>query len=377
MAAKITKLTPAQLARIPEVRDQWLATGLSTERADRPRAEAGVRLAYEAAGLEPPKIIVWLDSPMAGTIGAALLSGTKAAGAQVRAQVGAQVWAQVRDQVRDQVGAQVWAQVGDQVWDQVGAQVGAQVRGQVWGQVGGQVRDQVGAQVYRAVWGQHDVGWLSFYAYFAEVCGLDAAKRLRGLSEVAAASGWWWPFSGVVILTERPTVLARDMENRLHSDTGPALLYPDGFGIWAIHGLRVDRRIIEAPETLTAAEVRDEPNAETRRHMLDRYAGLRGSAAAGRWLADMGRKPISQVDITAKMQPSGLSIWRMSHGDEPVMCKLYRAEMPDDEPLVLLWVVCTSTAKEVFLRVPPHMKDAAGARDWTFDGAELAEAVET
>jgi len=369
MGAKITKLTPAQLARIPEVRDQWLATGLSTERADRPRAEAGVRLAYEAAGLEPPKIIVWLDSPMAGTIGAALLSGTKAAGAQVRDQV----WAQVRAQVGAQVGAQVWDQVGDQVRAQVGAQVGDQVWDQVWDQVGA----QVGAQVYRAVWGQHDAGWLSFYAYFAEVCELAAATRLRGLKEVAAASGWWWPFSGAVILTERPTVLVRDAENRLHSDTGPALHYPDGWGIWAIHGLRVDRRVVETPETLTAEEVRDEPNAEIRRHMLDRYAGLRGSAAAGRWLSDMGLTPIGQVDITAKMQPSGLSIWRMSHGDEPVMCKLYRAEMPDDEPLVLLWVVCTSTAKEVFLRVPPHMKDAAGARDWTFDGAELAEAVET
>jgi hypothetical protein len=110
--------------------------------------------------------------------------------------------------------------------------------------------------------------------------------------------------------------------------------------------------------------------------MLDRYAGLRGSAAAGRWLADMNLKPVSEIDITAKMQPSGLSIWRLSHGDAPVLCKLYRAEMADDEPLVLLFVVCTSTAKEVFLRVPPDMKDAAKARDWTF-GETLAEAVET
>ena len=315
--AKITKLTPAQVARIPEVRDHWLSVGLSTERADRPRAEAGVRLAYEAAGLAPPKIIIWLDSPMAGAMGAALLTGTKVA------------------------GAQVWA------------------------------------QVYRAVWGQHDAGWLSFYAYFADVLGLASAQRLRGLNEVAQAAGWWWPFSGAAILTERPTVIHRDTEGRLHSDTGPALIYPDGWGIWAVHGLRVGRRIVEAPETLTAHEVRDEQNAEIRRHMLDRYAGLRGSAAAGRWLADMGLKPISQVDITAKMQPSGLSIWRMAHGDEPVMCKLYRAELPDDESLVLLWVVCTSTAKEVFLRVPPNMTEAAEARDWTFGGAALAEAVET
>ena len=52
------------------------------------------------------------------------------------------------------------------------------------------------------------------------------------------------------------------------------------------------------------------------------------------------------------------------------------AELPDDEPLVLLWVICTSTAKEVFLRVPPHITDAREARDWTFN-VSLAEAVET
>ena len=155
------------------------------------------------------------------------------------------------------------------------------------------------------------------------------------------------------------------------------MLYTDGWGVWALNGLRIDRRIVEAPETLTAVEVRDEPNAEVRRHMLDRYAGLRGSAAAGRWLSDMGLKPISEIDITAKMQPSGLSIWRLSHKDDPVLCKLYRADLGDDEPLNLLWVVCTSTAKEVFRRVPPTIRDAEEARNWTFGDVDLAQAVET
>jgi hypothetical protein len=51
-------------------------------------------------------------------------------------------------------------------------------------------------------------------------------------------------------------------------------------------------------------------------------------------------------------------------------------KLPNDEPLVLLTVVCTSTAKETFLRVPPHITDARAARDWTF-GVELVDAVET
>jgi len=300
---KLNKLTPEQAEKIQQVRDEWLRIGLSTERADRPRAEAGVRLAYEAAGLAPPKLVIWLDSPAAGAMGAALLAGTTKVGKQVRdqvrdqvwdqvwaqvgAQVRAQVWAQVRDQVRDQVWAQVgdqvwaqvwaqvrdqvrdqvWAQVGDQVGDQVRAQVGAQVwaqvRDQVRDQVWDQVGDQVGAQVGRAVWGQQDA-WLSFYAFFLEACGLACAERLRGQIEIAKSAGWWWPFEGAVILTERPTALHRDTEFRLHSETGPALLYPDGWGVHAWHGTRVPAHWIEQRATLDPNEVIRHENVEMR-----------------------------------------------------------------------------------------------------------------
>ena len=66
----IEKLTPDQEAALPAVRDEWLAIGLSTEPADRAEAEAGVAEAYRAAGMEPPEIVVWVDSPMAGAIAA-------------------------------------------------------------------------------------------------------------------------------------------------------------------------------------------------------------------------------------------------------------------------------------------------------------------
>lgn len=59
----ITELTPEQEARLPEFRDKWIKIGLSTEPANRPEAERGIRLAYECGGLKPPKEIVSCDSP--------------------------------------------------------------------------------------------------------------------------------------------------------------------------------------------------------------------------------------------------------------------------------------------------------------------------
>ena len=148
---RLTALTTDQATLLPAIRDEWMAVGLSTIPADRVAAEEGVKLAYRAAGLDPPRIIIWLNSPMAGAIGAAMLASDQV-GAQVWDQVGAQVWgAQVRAQVWAQVWDQVWAQVRDQVRDQVGAQVRDQVRDQVRAQVRDQVRDQVGAQVWAQV----------------------------------------------------------------------------------------------------------------------------------------------------------------------------------------------------------------------------------
>jgi hypothetical protein len=70
MITKLNKLTPAQEAQMVTVRDKWLQVGLKTEPANRTATEEGVRLAYKAAGLEEPKIVIWLDSPFAGMVGA-------------------------------------------------------------------------------------------------------------------------------------------------------------------------------------------------------------------------------------------------------------------------------------------------------------------
>jgi hypothetical protein len=174
-----------------------------------------------------------------------------------------------------------------QVWGQVWDQVRGQVRDQVRGQVGDQVRDQVYRQIHRAIWGQHDAGWLSFYDYFrTHVPTVTGPDRLAGLMQVAQAAGWWWPFSGAVVLTERPTALHRDGQGRLHCADGPALAYPDGFAIWAWHGTRVPADLILKGWDLPA--IFAERNAEVRRCAIERLgwdrfvqdSGLRKVASA-------------------------------------------------------------------------------------------------
>jgi hypothetical protein len=286
---------------------------------------------------------------MAGAIGAGFLAALReqrGVRAQVWAQVGAQVWAQVGDQVWAQVRDQVWAQVGAQVGDQVRAQVWAQVRDQVGAQVGDQVGaqvwDQVGAQVYRAGYGQHDASWLGWLDAFTQFGLADIVAPAAGLTRIAESSGWWWPFAGAIIFTDRPARLRRDERGRLHSDDGAAIQYPDGWGIYAWHGVRVAEAVILRPEQLTIEQIRNEPNAEVRRVMLERFG-------FDRYLSASGAIPV--------------------HADE---CgTLYRCEIPGDEPLTLVSVLNSTpepdgSTKTYHLRVPPGMQTAREAIAWTF-----------
>ena len=279
----IATLTAEQVAALDVIRDRWIDIGWSTERADRDAAERGVTEAYAAVGLPAPAC-VWVDSPLAGAIAATQV------GDQVRAQVRAQVWAQVGDQVRAQVWTQVGAQVWDQVWDQVRAQVGDQVATQVWdqvgtqvgaqvrAQVGDQVRAQVGAQVWDQVWRALDLSLCSWSAWADahESIGVTGLAASKGLRTVAAQSPWWWPMRDIAILTDRPTVMARDNQGRLHNPTGPAIEYADGFGVHAWHGTRVPADLITPGWDLPTALRHD--NAEVRRCAIERIAGQDGWA---------------------------------------------------------------------------------------------------
>ena len=231
----IGTLTAEQVAALDVIRDRWIDIGWSTERADRDAAERGVTEAYAAVGLPAPAC-VWVDSPLAGAIAAT----------------------QVGDQVRAQVRAQVGAQVATQVWTQVGAQVGAQVGDQVWRALDPSL-----------------CSW-SAWADAHESIGVTGLAASKGLRTVAAQSPWWWPMRDIAILTDRPTVMARDNQGRLHNPTGPAIEYADGFGVHAWHGTRVPADLITPGWDLPTALRHD--NAEVRRCAIERIAGQDGWA---------------------------------------------------------------------------------------------------
>jgi hypothetical protein len=200
--------------------------------------------------------------------------------------------------------------------------------------------------VGNAGYGQHDANWIGYVEFFRKEVGLDL-NMIEGLSTLTQNTGWYWPFEGLCILTERPNSLSRDDAGRLHNLIGPALRYPDGWSIFAVHGVRVPEYVIARPHEITVADIASESNQEIKRVKIARYG-------QSKYLLDAGAKEIHRDDFGT----------------------LFVAPVSDDEPLVMVKVVNSTpepdgSFKDYFLRVPPNMKRAREAVAWTFGKKEM------
>lgn len=145
-----------------------------------------------------------------------------------------------------------------------------------------------------------------------------------------------------VFACEKPTFFAVDEGGRMHNATGPAIVFSDGFCEYAWHGIVVEPRIINAPETITIQEIENAANAELRRILIERYG-------QSRYLQDSGAEQIHEDDFGV----------------------LFSKEIQGDEPLVMVRVVNSTpepdgSFKDYFLRVPPYIETARQAVAWTF-----------
>jgi hypothetical protein len=181
---------------------------------------------------------------------------------------------------------------------------------------------------------------------------LDAA--LNAHCTLSKSIGWFYPFNDFAILTDRPEIISRDEQNRLHSVTGAALKYRDGYSLHYVHGVRVPDFVIERPQEITLEKINSEHNAEVRRVMIERYKHGHEQEGYSAYLMDSGAKEIDRDEVTLK--------------DDII---LYRKDIPDDEPIVMLSMLNSTpepdgTIKRYMLRVPPDITKALDAMAWTW-----------
>jgi hypothetical protein len=402
----------------------WRSVAMTTSPADVERANAAVALAYKAAGLPPPAVIIWLGSPRAAYTAVKLLRSNiewpedlsefqrgvwhsvwKQCVRQIEAHMGADKWAEIRGGIKrravneieskygqyiekqvkaifaERMGIEAWKYlrriVGNSRIDDVRSEIELRVKKRVAEQLSEHERDQIyqvmvpslRQQYWSSVveplriaiaanngilqslptwdcsYGLHDADWMSYYDYLQQA-GVKGIEPLDGMKELAKSCGWWWPFDGICIVTERPTELHRDNRGRLHHEERAAIRYPDGWGLYAWNGILVPEDVIVLDEPISFERIESETNAEIRRVLIERF-GLDNYLRAGKCIK--------------------------LHSDETGT--LYRMNLPGDEPILVVQVI-NSTAEpdgsfnEYFLRVPPHITRARQGVAWTFGLSE-------
>jgi hypothetical protein len=113
---QFNKLTAGHLPLLEKTRKYWTTVGLATFDcgSDKSAALEGLKLAYRAAGLNPPAVIVWLDSPRAGSIATRLLKSDvdwPASLVPEQKAVWEEVWKQSVRQVEQVIGSSRWGEL--------------------------------------------------------------------------------------------------------------------------------------------------------------------------------------------------------------------------------------------------------------------------
>lgn len=302
---------------MPEVRDAWLKIGLCTDPIDQAQAREAARRAYRCAGRPEPDRFFFVDSPLGGVLAAHVLSCR--AGITVPNTNTVEIPKQVVESVARGL-------------DCTAAALRKEIK-----KYGDPSRDFASHFLF----GQHDAGWLSFYAFCKEDLGLaEEVKELDGLMQCAKTMGWWAPYDTTAIIQERHRVIKRDDDGRLHCPDGPSVAYADGFECFFWRGLRISRKIIMEPESIAVGDIDAERNAEIRRVMVERY-GME------RYVRDSNAKLVHEDS------------WG----------KLYRKEQTRDEAIQMVELVNSTpepdgSFKNYMLRVPPTITTAKAAAAW-------------
>lgn len=360
---RIDKLTPEQEAMLDPWADKWIAIGLSTDRANRELFEGAVKECYGFAGYEEPKNITWVDSPLvlaiAAPLAALIVEPQEILGPRQKESTLHNVINYCLSRIPDKF-------IQDEAIEAIKSVTGVELTtspgnvknsNPLYQKVRSTVMETwtsyIGGQFWAGGW-----WWGGAYtSFFREVCHLELEgnlwERAIAYEKTIQSACWWWPHKEFVMVSERPTAIHREQidpnvtrdwnSHRLHSDEEAAILWPDGWGVYSIHGVRVPEKVVLAPETMTAAEILAEPNLEVRRVMIDQFGADR--------LMEDSKAKVLDID----------SEWGT----------LYQLTMAEDEPLTMVKVINSTpepdgSYRDFFIRVPPTVRTAHEACSWTF-----------
>lgn len=229
--SKIERLTKEQEEYLPVFRQKYLDAACNGKRIDRDKLQVAINAAYAEIDKAAPLLII-LQSPLQAMMAIKFMQEF------AKGDLGDSLYKIIYDKLDDQLGGQLWDQLG-------------------------------GQRIYNSgyLWGSQDLYWIA-RAKFAQHIGVkfteDQTRQLNIMHDIGFQCEWWWPFEGVCFVSETPTEVKWD-GNVLHNETGPAVLYEDGYTVYSWRGTNIPREWIEEKDKLPPERALTWDNVEQRR----------------------------------------------------------------------------------------------------------------
>lgn len=187
--------------------------------------------------------------------------------------------------------------------------------------------------------GSMEAAWLSYYDFYSNETDIDF-DNIDYMKELVMSSGWVYFGDTHAIIHDRPTLISRDDQNRLHSETGPSVQYKDGWETYFWHGVCVPKNWIMDRSSLTAEIALSQQNTELRRSACE---------------------ILGWINIL-----ESLNAIVIDQDEDDTIGTLYEVALPEMGKERFLKVRC-GTGRMFAIPVPPTMRTALEANAWTYD----------
>jgi len=406
----------------------WSQAFLESRSLDRSRAESGADLLYRAAHQPPPALRIWTRSPRELFIAESLIQTMLDAVGQGVETTAA--WEQALAEHQPDHADPAWAITVAHVGSQILAQTPlapsvtrlspADPESRLTDSPSLPIQNGIGKALHRtraqriAVMSQlrfegrpeasewvsrvgvarsHGMAHLAWHEYLRDTAGRAMPAEWSALGTMIRACDGWLLVRGAALFLEPPLRTVEDDQGRFHSDAGPAIVYADGFAVWAQHDVTLPRVAVESPADLTIDLLRASvfEDFERERQLIRIYGEARYRTEASATLDLIAAEPMPGMRRQL-VEAYGVGRYATAVGEVIATDvdglgqarRLWRVRRPNDDLMVLVEVANSTPeadgSREAFwLRVPPHISTCQGAVAWTFgvNEGEYRPLVET
>ena len=334
---------------IPEYQKKWRNQSLNCSNIDHLSVELNLKTIYRAIGLSEPEI-EFFDSPRSAAErfnldywGNEIVKIDELLERHLREELSQNLWKQLRREIYEPLHDRLWLGIGRRIFDCL------EDNRSTWHDLNSTSGEN--NEYFNPVMDFMTTEYLTArgcwfdFAYSTLNCQ-SVPELWQSYRSLITNCGWLLAYKDVCVVCSRPSELRVDEQFRLHGIGTPAILFADGFSVYAYQGVILPERYARIhPSYWKIHWILEEHNAELRRILIN----------------GIGYDRICQASFSEE-----LDSWQEY--------TLLRININDDhKPAYLLKMTCPSTEKIHALRVPPEMRSARKAIRWINWGIDPSE----